>query len=394
MKKLGVVLSIVSVLMMTIVQTVYASEITSSAAETGTASETGGASETETAAGTAETTSERASEPDLTAYLNEVSTTRGFTVSEDDIDLSLFFNGKTQDEFSTTDELSTFLGDVITADLSNLDGLYSEYALNQDTLVQLLNEYGEDINDYVFIKDLDLALAFYTENAGNDNDVDLSNIDLSMYMAILSQLGLTEDEIMKLDEHFQSLTDYLATPQVAAQMEDLANRIMNFTQDMVAKGMENPDYKPSRAEINELASLIDEGMKALKLNIVFTMTENGVEMNYTLQELFNLEEINETDFKVAFYDDASNLLGDIEVTSEFIKSYIGEIEDANHTATDSNNADNKAGSVKQVSTVKGGKLPVTAGNYISYILLGLIIAMTGMVVYWKSKNAEGDLNQK
>lgn len=400
MKRLGVVLSIVSVLMMTIGQTAYAAEITSAAiaetvAET-TAEEAVDeteAADTETAAETELVTVTTDAATGLTAYLNEVSVIRGFTVSEDDIDMSLFYNGMTQDDFSTTEELSAFLGEIINADLNNLEGLLNEYALDQDALDQLLNEYGEDINDYIFIDDLDMALAFYTDNTGYENEEDFSDIDLSMYMAILSQLGLTEDEMMKLDEHFQSLTDYLATPEVAAQMEDLANRTMSFTQEMVAKGIEDPDYKPSRDEINELASLLDEGMKAIKLNIVFTMTENGVEKNYTLQELFNLEEVNETDFKVAFYDDASNLLADMVITKDFIESYIGELADANNEATNSDNTDSTDGSTETVSTVKGGKLPDTAGNYISYALMGLIIAITGIFVYWKSKKAKGDFNQ-
>ena len=89
---------------------------------------------------------------DLTAYLNEVSTTRGFEVSEEVIELSLLLYGKSLSDFTTAEEMKAFLGEAIKSDLSNLAGVYSKYELDQAAVTELLNEYGEDFNDYVFVR--------------------------------------------------------------------------------------------------------------------------------------------------------------------------------------------------------------------------------------------------
>jgi hypothetical protein len=101
---------------------------------------------------------------DLASYLNNTSTERGFDVTQEAIDKSLAGYEKTISDFTTVDDISTLLGEVIKADNSNLTAIYTKYNLDQASLTQLLSEYGEGLADYVFIHDLDTALALYIQS--------------------------------------------------------------------------------------------------------------------------------------------------------------------------------------------------------------------------------------
>src|SRR3954452_13961405 len=90
-------------------------------------------------------------EQELAQYLKEASQERGFEVTKEDIEASLALYEDSLENYQSVKELADFLGEIIKADLSNLDFIYEEYDLNEDGLHQLLKENGEDINDYIFV---------------------------------------------------------------------------------------------------------------------------------------------------------------------------------------------------------------------------------------------------
>ncbi|MDF2845161.1 MAG: hypothetical protein K0R00_3587 [Herbinix sp.] len=416
---------------------------------------------------------------DFTAYLNDISVLRGITVREDELDYSLIMNGKTQDDFQTTEEVISFLGEVINKDLSNLSDIYNKYNMNQAELIALLEEYGEGLEDYIFINDLDASLAFYTDNnefeREEDFDIklsaylaevsavrgfevteeyvnsylseyyssiddfetveelsdflgdvikkDLSNLDyfieydldeehllqllenngknindfvymyqiedlllslieeeypefdLSVYMEIFNQIGITEAEISNLENHFLKITDYISSPEGQAQMEDIATRMLAFSQSLFDKSIVDENYQPSDAEIAEFAALYEELLTNLKLKVVVSIVSNGVEKQYTIEELMKMNEIKDADYKLGFYNDASELLLDAVFTSEFINTNFGSvIEDINNEIIDTKNNE------KPVQTVKGGELPKTAANYVSNAIVGLCFIIFGVIL--------------
>lgn len=428
---------------------------------------------------------------DLTNYLNEVSTTRGFDVSKEDIDLSLADYGMTTDDFNTVDEIKNYLGEVINADLINLNSIYENYELDQTTLPQLLNEYGEELNDYVFLNNLDYALDLYTYNFEREVDfdtklaayladistvrgfdvteeyinsylseystsiddfetasdlseylgdvikADLSNLDYlytnfgmdeqallqlieengkiindyvyidqlealiwsslggnyptmdpAMIMDIVKQLGLTEEEIQNLEAHFLSITDYLSSAEGQAQLEQVVNRMMELSGTLIEKGTADENYKLPDAEIAEFASIYEELLTIVKLNIVFSLSIDGVDTPYSVEELMkmNKTDIKDTDIKITLYNDNSELLADLVVTSEFLNSELGgiieEVDDAVNIENDS------------VQTVKGGQLPKTASNYIPNALIGLLITIVGILIYRKVRNDKDEILEK
>ncbi|MFC6604971.1 processed acidic surface protein [Ectobacillus funiculus] len=87
------------------------------------------------------------------------------------------------DDFETTEDLQAMLGTPITDE--NLNDLLKDYSLTREQLNSLLAEFGESLDDYKFIEDLDNAVDFYVNH---DEELEESE-------ALLSQIGLTEEEV-------------------------------------------------------------------------------------------------------------------------------------------------------------------------------------------------------
>src|SRR4051794_22095296 len=83
-------------------------------------------------------------EQELTQFLKEASEVRGFKVTKDDIEetLSYSYYDESIEDFQSIKELKLELGQIIKADLSNLDFIYKEYSLTKDSLIQLLKDNG------------------------------------------------------------------------------------------------------------------------------------------------------------------------------------------------------------------------------------------------------------
>jgi processed acidic surface protein len=126
----------------------------------------------------------------------------------------------------------------------------------------------------------------------------------------------------------------------------------------------------------------------VKLKVVFSTIKDGIETPYSIEELMNMPAIENADFKVAFYNDASELLADSVITSDFVKSNLGEVI---------KDAENAAGSETvsaPVRTVKGGTLPKTAANYIAKVILGLFFIMAGILIFRKIRTEKNEMAEK
>lgn len=358
MKKLGVILLVLSLILSYNPQAVFAAETTSI-------------------------------DQELTDYLSEVSTIRGFEVTDADLDESLATFGLAKDDFATLDEMKEVLGDVIKADLSNLDTIYEYYELDQASLTQLLSEYGEDLNDYIFINDLDMDLYFYTGAAEQDSAETGSGafptFDKTMLLDMISEIGLSEDELTKVQEHYVTIMEDLESAEVQSQLEDLNTRMMVIAESINSKVTADPNYKPTQTEMNELSAIYEEMLSVYQLDLGISIVKDGVVTPITLAELMLLSDIEGADLLIKIYNADGQLLADAEIPNELIEEQLGDIIG---NIGDSSNDDGT------VETVKGGQLPKTAANYIPNALIGMLIALAGILVLRKVRTNKGEaLNQ-
>lgn len=325
-------------------------------------------------------------EPDfnenLTEYLKQISAIRGFPVTIDHIKNSLANYDSRLEDFSTVAELQDFLGEVIKSDLSNLQPIYDDYGLDEESLRKLLKENGKDLDDYVFIDDLDVDVFAFT-----------FPIDEEMLDGILSfvqeEFGLTDEELDRLYNHFQSIEGSLANPQTLERLEQLADRMMAI-----------PDFETaselSEEQIAELLDIFQDLLDLLQLKVEFSLVKNGSEEPVQLRDLILLDHLTNANLKIKLFSLVDGkFLADLLITGEMVDS-----EHVVDTGKAINNAVQnvaeapvkmkkqlKAGNHTMHKTVKGAKLPKTASDYGINAMLGFFILASGIVIYRKVRKA-------
>lgn len=329
-------------------------------------------------------------ESDLNAYLKELSAVRGFDVTKEDIEMSLSQYDEELADFKNIAELKDYQGEAIAADYSNLTGLLSDYDLTMDELKSLLKENGESLDDYVFISDLDDAVSFYGDSE------DGPEMDEAFFKEILAsmkdEIGLTDGELQNISEHFAALDEKLSTPEATAKFEDFGTRMEEFAQ------FESLDQL-SPQQVKEFLSIYDEMFSMLELKADFHLVKGGKETPLTLWDLLNMDELTNANLKVNIYDLSGKLLADLVITGDMVDSKkvkdIGKdvstaavkvkeaVKAEPKKAESKKTASKKAKKLKSavMHTEKGGKLPKTAGNYVSNIILGLAMILSGFMLY-------------
>ncbi|KKI90583.1 hypothetical protein WQ54_21915 [Bacillus sp. SA1-12] len=341
-------------------------------------------------------------EQDLVNYLTKVSNERGFEITKEDIEASLAIYETNIDEFETVEDLSDFLGEVIKADLSNLDYFYENYELDRQAIIQLLEENGEDINDYVFIDDLDNAVWTYYEGElfpgmGEEIAEDLLPI-------FQEEIDLTDEELQRIEGHLMSLEEHFSNPETLERLDELGNRMMAFEDFDFATEL-------TAEQITELASIYEELLSIFKLKVSYSLVKDGSETPLSLVDLMKIEELKGANLKVVLSNTDGHFLADLIVTGEIVDSETvietGEqIEESAEAVIETTESSPVAKSEKHTSpiksekqkvvatqknmeqrTVKGAKLPKTASDYIPNTLFGLFIALFGILMYRRVKIA-------
>ncbi|WP_315906593.1 processed acidic surface protein [Priestia koreensis] len=169
----------------------------------------------------------------LLAYLKEISKERGFTVTKSDVEYVLTEDDDDLDTFNTVDELKEYLGPVIHKDLSNLQPLYKKYQLNQASLVQLLKENGQTLNDYVFVDYLWSDVDFYIEDKKpRDEQFDQK---LDQYLQKVSKergFNVTKDDIETILDYYydEKLEDYKTVDELSDMLGEVIQKdLSNLT---------------------------------------------------------------------------------------------------------------------------------------------------------------------
>ena len=306
-------------------------------------------------------------EKEFQQYLSDISATRGFEVTEEDIEMVLSLYDESIEDYDSVQELSDSLGEVIKADLSNIQFIYDEYELNEESLRSLLAEFGEELEDYIFVGDLDESVFFYT--ADEDELVDEDMI-LELLEVFKAEFDLTDDEIKRLKNHLLSIEDDLLSAETMQRLEDLSYRMMAIGEFDVTGDL-------TSAQVEELLSIFDELLSIYQVKAQYTLITKDTEKNLTLLELMNMEELINAKLKISIYNLAGDFLADLIITGEMFDSDL-----VKETGKDITNAAEK---VKKPSaekkTVKGGKLPNTASNNLIYGVLGFLAIVIGTTLF-------------
>ncbi|WP_071460856.1 processed acidic surface protein [Bacillus massilinigeriensis] len=274
------------------------------------------------------------------------------------------------DDFESIQKLDEFLGAKI--DESNLKALLGEFGFaNETELVAFLAENGEmesneNVRDIFIYEDaLRSTVEFYQEEPMFD-DAELQ--------AVLAELGigLSEAEAENLANHFMSLD--LENPAFLEKLMNLASRL-----DAIGEFDSATDLTPQ--QIRELVSLYKEGMNLLNLNAKYYLVKDGAKTPISQDQLMTLEDTNGSDVLIEFYNKQGTFLADILLTAEMFGSNL--IDGVDEVVAKAPVVKDKGEKGEKPQTVKGGKLPNTAGDYAGQALLGAALLAAGFVLFRK-----------
>ncbi|WMJ87197.1 processed acidic surface protein [Anaerocolumna sp. MB42-C2] len=319
------------------------------------------------------------------AYLTKISSERGFEVTKETVEAALADYDMRLDNFETVEQVSDFLGEVIQADLSNLDYIYETYDLDKEALLKLLENNGKEINNFIFLDDLEEIV--WTSNGG-----ELPGFDdvLGGITSIMGKIGLTEDELQKLMNYFLSMEDYFSDPALEKQLDAIGNRLLPFYDLADTKHLTD-------GQISELASIYEDLLSFFKLNAVLTFKSNGKETPISFEKLFqmlNNNELKDFNLIVELFGSDSQLLADFNIPSNIFGELVDVVEDSTEgviNAVDKPAVTKPAKSKPEVKTIKGGKLPKTSSDYLPNALIGLFFVLTGVILYRKLRNEENEI---
>lgn len=252
----------------------------------------------------------------------------------------------TLDDFESGEDLRMVLGTPITPE--NLAELLQQYEITRQEMDVVLAEFGETLEDYYFIEDLDVALNFYLDHDGKMAEIE----------EFLSLIGLTEEEADALFTHLMELDEN----KLEQQMKNIMSRLDPYLmmEDMT---------ELSESQEDELTSLLQEFLKALKLEAQFTLIDNNaVETMVSFKQLMNMEELYNNDLLIALYNLNGDLILDMRLSEDMLSSEFF-IESGIEFAE----LGNLAG---ELTNMLHDRLPETASSiwfnlFISFILLGI-----------------------
>jgi processed acidic surface protein len=321
------------------------------------------------------------SEADVKPILDE----NGWT-TEDLEDYLDYYYYLTLEDFESYEDLRDFLGEKITE--QNLQQLIEDYGfVNKQELIDFLIsndelEEGTTIEEeFVYINTLEEIILFYQEPELDFDLEELEGLD-----EIFAMVGLTEEEVERLFQHFDDLN--LSDPKlnIEAKMLELENRLNAIGEFESASEL-------SEAQLNELVSISEEMMAIFKLNAKYYLVDGDTKTPITTGELIRLEDTQGRDLLIELYNLNGEFLADILLTadlfaSDLIEEVTAPVKAVKETVGKKAQSPKSPKSTKgQPKTVKGGKLPNTAGNYAEGILMGLVLAGAGFYLL-RRRNAQ------
>ncbi|MCE7793904.1 processed acidic surface protein [Salipaludibacillus sp. CUR1] len=314
---------------------------------------------------------------ELTVYLKEIGW------SQDELDEYLDFEwGLEVKDFESVEELKDFLGDVLTDEL--IEQLLADYEITRAELHTLLAEYGVTLEEIKFYDDLDFYVwDYYYDEEWDSWDYEEWEFDedYSDLMDLFAQIGLDEDELIRLFEHLEYVIDN--NPDFEDKLDKLFYRL-------IALGDFDTASELSAEQIAELLAINEELLNLMELEAVFFFVKGEEKKPVTLAELIKVTQLNGFDLLIEIYNLQGEFLADILFTSDMFDSDVFlETADELQTVTEELKEKEPVSDAKPVvnKTEKGGKLPDTATNLPLNMLLGLLAVGTGGAIIRKRKAA-------
>lgn len=285
--------------------------------------------------------------------LKKYTTETGFT--ESDLEDYLAVYDLSLKDFENVNELVSYLGEPVNTE--TIQTLLTKHNINEDELQHILGGFGESVQDYLFIKDLETTVDFYLNHAEVLVEAE----------RMLSEIGLTEDEIDGLFLHFLTLNDL----NLEEKMKSISSNLERYFSYNNSEGLSSDQQK-------DLLVMYDKMIEIFELQPRYYLLKDNAKEAVAYDKLLEKNSLNGAELLVELYRANDEYLLDLKVTEEMLASdFI--IERGEKLLTVATLATEM--SVK----VQGNKLPITASPYSNLLLVGSILVIMGLCTVFMTR---------
>ncbi|MFJ5750671.1 processed acidic surface protein [Peribacillus frigoritolerans] len=244
---------------------------------------------------------------ELTAYLSEVRMT------QEELEEYLSYYDLTLNELKSAEELRETLGPAVTPE--TLQNLLKQYEMTEDELTELLMEYGEleegdsIIDTFHFIYDIEDIIDLEMDYDEEEMEYDEEEIS-DLMDGLFTEIGLTDEELDRFMNHLMPIVEDPSLESRLMAISDRMNQLEYF---------ETID-ELSAEQVAELLSIYNDLQSLLQIQFKFSLIQDGVTTNLSLEALFQLKELTNASLLVSIYDLNGHFLFDFTLTGEMIGS--------------------------------------------------------------------------
>ncbi|HWJ76941.1 MAG TPA: processed acidic surface protein [Niallia sp.] len=271
-----------------------------------------------------------------------------------DLQRYLNFKGLQVEDFEDIEILEKQLGTPITP--TRLDHLLEEYSMSREELDILLAGFHEDVNDYWFIEELEVAIDFYQNH-------EEAMIQIEEF---LQHIGINDQEKQNVYNQLNKLDTTLLSQQVHKWKGQFAE-----LQDIDSESKLNEDQKRT------LVNFWDDYFRITSIKPVFTLIDdNGKRKSTSISSLMS-EPIVDT-LAIELFDEKDNFIGDAIVTADMLSTPF-TVETADKFV-------DMASMSEQLSTLYAAQMPNTASYLPLLVCMGYLLILIGIYFTFRKKS--------
>lgn len=317
---------------------------------------------------------ERLTDKALASYLKE------YGMSKKEAEQQLFVFGFLQKSQAIQD-VYVFADDFVSA----LDYITSYTPLTDKNFAALLKKYGLSKSEYAKMFPGDEDIRLYTDSIEDAEEYLSAALEEKQaeeqFMKLFSQIGIDQNELENLYQHMSALEK--KDPQFSDKLLALSDRLLDLPSFTSISEL-------SAGEIAELLDVMNDFQDTFQVKAKFYLINGNSKKELTARSLLSVNPAQGSKLLVELYDWNGKFLLDAIFTADMVDS-----ETAHQTGSDIRKAEQivkesktstkpKKTSAAQVEkTVKGAKLPKTAGHYAEWSMFGLLLLAGGLLMIRK-----------
>ncbi|MCG8396909.1 processed acidic surface protein [Bacillus atrophaeus] len=319
---------------------------------------------------------ERLTDKALAAYLKE------YGMSEKEAEQQLYVFGFLQ-KSQTIQDVYVFADDFVSA----LDYITSYTPLTDENFAALLKKYGLTKSEYAKMFPGDEDIRLYADSIEDAEEYLSAALEEKQaeeqFMKLFSQIGIDQNELENLYQHMSALEK--KDPQFSDKLLALSDRLLDLPSFTSISEL-------SAGEIAELLDVMNDFQNTFQVKTKFYLINGNSKKELTARSLLSVNPAQGSKLLVELYDWNGKFLLDAIFTADMVDS-----ETAHQTGSDIRKAEqivkesktstkHKKTSAAQVEkTVKGAKLPKTAGHYAEWSMFGLLLLAGGLLMIRKHR---------